>query len=44
MPRPRLRQFWKDDSAAVAFETVIITPVLAWTFIASFVFFDAFRT
>ncbi len=40
----QIRRFWKDDSAAVAMETVLITPVLVWTFIASFVFFDAFRT
>ena len=40
----RIRRFWKDESAAIAMETVIITPVLAWCFIASFVFFDAFRT
>lgn len=39
-----LRRYWKDDRAAVALETVIITPVLAWTFIGSFVFFDAYRT
>lgn len=39
-----LRRFWKDDGAAVAVETVIILPVLTWVFIASFVFFDAFRT
>ena len=39
-----VRRFLKKDDAAVAFETVIITPVLAWAFIGSFVFFDAFRT
>jgi hypothetical protein len=39
-----LRRFWKDTSAAVAMEAVIITPVLAWAFIGSFVIFDAFRT
>ena len=39
-----LRRFWKDTSAAVAMEAVIITPVLAWAFIGSFVVFDAFRT
>lgn len=39
-----MRRFWQDERAAVAFETVIITPVLAWAFIGSFVFFDAFRT
>lgn len=44
MPLRKIRRFWKDDSAAVALETVIITPVLVWCFIGSFVFFDAFRT
>jgi hypothetical protein len=39
-----IRRFCKDENAAIAMETVIITPVLAWCFIASFVFFDAFRT
>ena len=39
-----LRKFWTDQSAAVAIEAVIITPILAWLFVASFVFFDAFRT
>jgi len=39
-----MHRFLREDRAAVAFETVIITPVLAWTFIGSFVFFDAFRT
>jgi hypothetical protein len=38
------RRFRDDDRAAVAFEAVIILPVLAWSFIGSFVFFDAFRT
>jgi hypothetical protein len=39
-----IRRFWAEDRAAVAFETVIITPILAWTFMGSFIFFDAFRT
>lgn len=39
----RLRRFWKNTDAAVALEAVIITPFLAWTFVASFVFFDAYR-
>ncbi len=39
-----LRRFWNDDRAAIAMETIIITPVLAWTFVGSFIFFDAFRT
>jgi Flp pilus assembly pilin Flp len=44
MPIRLLRRFWKDENAAVAMEAVIITPVLAWAFIGSFVVFDAFRT
>lgn len=38
-----LRRFWSDTRAAVAFETVLLTPLLVWAFIGSFVFFDAFR-
>ncbi|WP_370253991.1 TadE/TadG family type IV pilus assembly protein [Nioella sp.] len=38
-----LRRFWKDEGASVALEAVIVTPILAWVFVASFVFFDAFR-
>lgn len=36
-------RFLRDTRAAVAFEAVIITPILAWLFVGSFVFFDAFR-
>lgn len=39
-----MRRFWTEERAAIAFETAIIVPVLAWTFIGSFVFFDAYRT
>lgn len=38
-----LRSFWKDERASVALEAVIVTPILCWTFVASFVFFDAYR-
>ncbi|QBY00975.1 hypothetical protein E2K80_09740 [Rhodophyticola sp. CCM32] len=38
------RKFLQQERAAVAFEAVIITPILAWLFVGSFVFFDAFRT
>ena len=38
-----LRRFWQDEGASVALEAVIVTPILAWVFVASFVFFDAFR-
>ena len=39
-----IHRFWADERAAIAMETAIITPVLAWCYITSFVFFDAFRT
>lgn len=39
-----IRRFARDENAAVAFEAVIITPILAWLFVGSFIFFDAFRT
>ncbi len=39
-----IHRFWQDERAAIAMETAIITPVLAWCYISSFVFFDAFRT
>lgn len=42
-PRSLLRRFITETRAAVAFETVLITPLLIWAFIGSFVFFDAFR-
>jgi Flp pilus assembly protein TadG len=38
-----LRRFAREDRAAVAFETVLMTPILVWAFIGSFVFFDAYR-
>ncbi len=37
-------KFLKDTQAAIALEAVIITPILAWLFVGSFVFFDAFRS
>lgn len=40
----KLRKFLRDTTGAVAFETIVITPILAWTLVGSFVFFDAFRT
>lgn len=44
MPIGMIRRFWRDERAAIAMETAIITPVLAWCYISSFVFFDAFRS
>jgi hypothetical protein len=41
--RDRLRHFLHDESGSISIETVIIFPVLIWIFLATFVFFDAFR-
>jgi Flp pilus assembly protein TadG len=38
-----LRRFLRDENAAVAMETVLITPLLVWAYMMSFVFFDAYR-
>lgn len=38
------RKFLAETRGAVAMEALIITPILAWAFVGSFVFFDAFRT
>lgn len=39
-----ITRFWSETSAAVAFEAVILFPVLALAWIGSFAFFDAYRT
>ncbi|WP_319824356.1 hypothetical protein [Thalassovita sp.] len=41
--RTRLCQFRDDTKGTVAIEAVIALPVLFWAFMASFVFFDAYR-
>jgi hypothetical protein len=38
-----IRRFARDTRAAVAFETVLMTPILVWAFVGTFVFFDAYR-
>ncbi len=38
-----IRRFARNERAAVAFETVLMTPILVWAFVGSFVFFDAYR-
>jgi len=38
-----IRRFARAERAAVAFETVLMTPILVWAFVGSFVFFDAYR-
>jgi len=44
MPFRLLRRYWSDERGASALETIILTPVLIWLYVGSFVFFDAFRT
>lgn len=39
----RLFRFLQDETGSASIETVIILPVLAWIFLATFVYFDAFR-
>lgn len=41
--RQRLRHFLTDTRGTVAIEAVIALPVLFWVFLASFVYFDAYR-
>lgn len=38
-----LRHFMTDGAGSVAVEAVLILPFLLWTFLATFVYFDAFR-
>ena len=38
-----LTQFIRSEKAAVAFESVIVFPVLVWAWIGTFTFFDAYR-
>lgn len=37
------KDYLRDTSAAVSFETVIIFPILTWAWIGTFAFFDAYR-
>ncbi|EAR50692.1 hypothetical protein OG2516_06332 [Oceanicola granulosus HTCC2516] len=39
----RARSFPRDERGSLAVETVVIFPILAWCYMASFVWFDAFR-
>ncbi|CUH65571.1 hypothetical protein TG4357_01942 [Thalassovita gelatinovora] len=38
-----LRRFAKDSDGTVALEAVIVVPFLFWAFLASYVYFDAYR-
>lgn len=41
--KSRIAQFAQDTRGTVAIEAVIALPILFWTFLASFVYFDAYR-
>ena len=38
-----LRGFARDSSGSIAVEAVVMLPIMLWVFLASFVYFDAFR-
>lgn len=38
-----LRRFLRDERGSIAIESVLILPVLAWAYMGTVVFFDAFR-
>ncbi len=38
-----LRRFGRDTEGTVALESVIVAPFLFWVFLASYVYFDAYR-
>ncbi|MEZ5796377.1 MAG: hypothetical protein R3D63_02050 [Paracoccaceae bacterium] len=43
-PLPRLRRFRDDEDGLVLAEFLIMLPLLIWTFMALFIYWDAFRT
>jgi Flp pilus assembly protein TadG len=40
----KLRRFARDNDGSVMAETVIVLPVLLWSYLALFVYWDAFRS
>jgi Flp pilus assembly protein TadG len=38
-----IRRFLRDDDGGLSVETVLVFPMLAWAYAATFTFFDAFR-
>ncbi|RYG93165.1 pilus assembly protein [Loktanella sp. IMCC34160] len=39
-----LRRFRRDDQGSIAVEAILVFPVLFWAVLATFVYFDAFRS
>lgn len=40
----RVRQFARDEAGSVMAETVIVLPMLLWSYLAMFVYWDSFRS
>lgn len=41
--KSRVRAFWEDTSGVVTLEFALAMPILFWSFMASYVFFDGYR-
>lgn len=41
--KSRIRAFWEDTSGVVTLEFALAMPILFWSFMASYVFFDGYR-
>lgn len=39
-----VKRFWHDETGTVMAETVIVLPVLLWSYLALFVYWDSFRS
>lgn len=39
-----LRRFWSDQSGSQSVEAMLMLPIMVWCFLATWVFFDAYRT
>lgn len=42
--RSYLRRFRRDDEGSIAVEAILVFPLLFWSVLATFVYFDAFRS
>lgn len=43
-PSTRIRRFGRSETGSVMAETVIVLPILLWSFLALFVYWDSFRS
>ncbi len=44
MKRNPIKRFVRSEQGSLSIEAVLVVPVLAWAIVATFVFFDAFKT